>query len=69
MRDLAETVACLLIDIFGKSWKQKVKIIVREILENNLRFRTYQMVSPPVGKPGINDPITGERDAMRLRNS
>lgn len=58
MGDLA---VCLLIDIFGKTWKQKVKIIMREMLENNLRFGTYQMVSPPVGKPGINDPITGER--------
>lgn len=51
--------------MFGKTWKQRVKIIMREILESSLRFRAYQMVSPPVGKRGINDPITGASDAMR----
>lgn len=66
MGDLSETVGCLLIDIFGKTWKHKGKIIVREML--GLRLRTYQMVSPPVGKPGISDPITGERDAMGVMN-
>lgn len=34
-----------------------------EMLENN--WRIYQIVTPPVTEPGINDPITGERDAKR----
>lgn len=37
------------------------------MIHNNVRFRTCQVVSPPVGKPGLNGPITGERDAMETK--